>query len=47
MFIHQKDVKKAFLNGELEATIYTDQPEGFVVLGKQDKVCQLQNHYII
>lgn len=47
MLIHQIYVKKGFLNGELEARIKTDQPEGFVILGKKHKVCQLQNHYII
>ena len=33
--IYQMDVKKIFLNGELEEKIYVEQPEGFVVPGKR------------
>ncbi|KAF3666872.1 hypothetical protein FXO37_10327 [Capsicum annuum] len=39
--IHQMDVKTAFLNGDLEEKIYMEQPEGFVVPGKENKVCRL------
>ena len=35
------DVKIASLNGDLEEEIYTDQPEGFVELVQENKVCKL------
>ena len=41
MEIHQMDVKTGFLNGELDEEIYMEQPEGFVVEGKETKVCKL------
>ena len=33
MFIHQMNVKTAFLNDNLEEEIYMDQPEGFIAKG--------------
>ena len=36
------NIKTAFLNGDLEEEIYMNQPEGFVVLGQEDKVCKLR-----
>ena len=40
--IEQMDVKTAFLHGDLEEEIYMEQPEGFVVKGKEDYVCRLK-----
>ena len=41
MFIHQIEVKTAFLNGDLEEEIYMDQPEGFIAKRQVNKVCKL------
>ena len=40
--IYQLDVKSAFLNGYLEEEIFREQPKGFVVKGKEDKVYRLK-----
>ena len=41
MFIHQMDVKTAFLNGDHEEEIYMNQPGGFIAKGPKNKVCKL------
>jgi hypothetical protein len=40
--LFQMDGKIAFINGELDEEIYTDQPIGFVAKGKERKVCHLK-----
>ena len=39
--LHQLDIKTAFLNGELEETIFMNQPEGYQE-GTPDTVCHLR-----
>ena len=41
LHVQQMDVKTAFLYEELEEEIYMEQPDGFVVPGKENKVCRL------
>ena len=39
--IEAMDVKLAYLHGVLEEEIYMEQPEGFIAMGEEDKVCKL------
>lgn len=41
LLVHQMDTKTAFHNGELEMEIYMDQPDGFVLEGREGMTCQL------
>jgi len=41
MELVQWDVETAFLNGDIDKELYMTQPEGFVVHGKEGKVCRL------
>jgi hypothetical protein len=39
------DVKTTFLNREIEEEVYIEQPDGFVIHGKESHVCKLKALY--
>ena len=41
LHLKQMDVKTVFLHGDMDKEIYMQQPEGFVVPGKEHMVCKL------
>ena len=41
LYLEQMDVKTTFLHGDLDKEIYMQQPQGFVVPGKEHMVCKL------
>ena len=40
--IHQMDVKTAFLNGNIDADVYMEQPDGFIDTKYPKKICKLR-----
>ena len=40
--LHQMDVKRTFLNKEIEEEVYIEQLDGFVICGKESHVCRLK-----
>jgi hypothetical protein len=43
--VHHMDVKSAFLNGDLVAEVYVQQPSGFVVKNGSGKVFKLKKAF--
>jgi hypothetical protein len=39
--LHQMNVKKTFLNGEIEEEVYIEQPDRFMIHEKESHVCRL------
>jgi hypothetical protein len=40
--LHQMDVKKSFLNGEIEGEVYIEKSEGFMIHDEKSHVCRLK-----
>nr|GFC46553.1 hypothetical protein [Tanacetum cinerariifolium] len=45
LVIHQMDAITAFLNGDLDEEIYMKQPAGFVMPGRESKLCKLKKSF--
>ena len=43
LYIHQMDVKTAFLNEDLKEKAYIEQPGVFILPGNEIKICKLVN----
>lgn len=41
LYVHQIDVNATFLDGDLDAEVYMEQPEGFIFPGNENKVYRL------
>lgn len=44
--MYHLDVETAFLYGEMTDSVYLQQPEGYVVKGKEEQVCLLKKAYM-
>ena len=42
MLVHQMDVVSDFLHEKLSEEIYIEQPDGYVIAGKENLVCRLK-----
>ena len=47
LYIHQMDVKTAFLNEDLDKEVYMEQSKGFVLPGNEKKVAHQLNPYMV
>ena len=43
--VHQKDVKSAFLQGDLNEEVFMRQPDGYVDKGNPNHVCKLKKSF--
>jgi hypothetical protein len=44
--LHQMDIKREFLNGDLNKNVYMTQQEGFVIEGKEYLACRLKKLWL-